>query len=270
VVCVKFARRNEIAIAIRAGGHSFAGDSFSDGGIVIDLSAMKSNSGRAERHLARADAGLIVGEFDRATESFGLAAVLGECSLVGIAGFTLGGGLGRLMGKHGAACDNLVSAELVTADGRVLETSSEENADLFWGIRGAGANFGIVTSLEYQLHPVGQIFGRRFELPNCRYSRGAEILDDYMTDVPDEMNLVIDIGNKGIMTFAPGILEPIVSLAVSYCGNLAAGEIVLKPLRSFRRPFADTIRAMPYVQIQSLSGIGPFTCATCLRVKPNS
>jgi FAD/FMN-containing dehydrogenase len=118
--CVEFARRNEIAIAVRAGGHSFAGDSFCEGGIVIDISDMKAIRVDAERRRARANAGLTVGEFDRGTEPFGLASVLGECSLVGIAGFTLGGGLGRLMGKHGAACDNLLSAELVTADGGLV------------------------------------------------------------------------------------------------------------------------------------------------------
>jgi len=129
---------------------------------------MKSIRVDAERHLARADAGLTVGEFDRATESFGLAAVLGECSLVGIAGFTLGGGLGRLMGKHGAACDNLVSAELVTADGRLIETSSEENADLLWGIRGSRCKFRNRDFPRTQTPSRRADFGRGFDLPDCR------------------------------------------------------------------------------------------------------
>jgi FAD/FMN-containing dehydrogenase len=138
---VEFARTNELALAVRAGGHSMTGDSFCDGGMVIDVSGMKSIQVDTETCTARADAGLTVGEFDRATLAFGLATVLGECTSVGIAGYTLGGGLGRLMGKHGAGCDNLVSAELIGADGRVSRVSIEENADLFWAIRGGGGKF---------------------------------------------------------------------------------------------------------------------------------
>jgi FAD/FMN-containing dehydrogenase len=137
---VEFARSNELAAAVRAGGHSLTGDSFCDGGMVIDVSGMKNIQVNTETGTARADAGLTAGEFDRATQAFGLATVLGECSSVGIAGYTLGGGLGRLMGKHGAGCDNLLSAELISADGRVLRATAEENADLFWAIRGGGGN----------------------------------------------------------------------------------------------------------------------------------
>src|SRR5215469_3418215 len=135
---VEFARSNELAIAVRAGGHSMTGDSFCDGGMVIDVSAMKGIRVDAKEGIARADAGLTAGEFDRITQSVGLATPLGDCSSVGIAGYTLGGGLGRLMGKHGAGCDNLLCADLVAADGRMLHASTEENEDLFWAIRGGG------------------------------------------------------------------------------------------------------------------------------------
>jgi len=258
VRAVDFARSNDIAIAVRAGGHSFAGDSFCEGGMVIDVSNMKAIRIDPERCVARAEAGLTVGEFDHATQRFKLATVLGECASVGIAGYTLGGGLGRLMGKHGVACDNLLSAEVVGADGSIMRTSADENADLFWGIRGGGGNFGIVTSLESRLHPVGQILGGTLIYPISAIRDVLSFLDGYMNEVPDEFDIVIDIGRGGVMTFAPRVMEPIVSLAVSYCGDLHKGEAALKPLRSFRQPLAETIRAISYLEMQDLSDIRPF------------
>jgi FAD binding domain len=256
---VEFARSNELAVAVRAGGHSLTGDSFCDGGMVIDVSGMKSIEVDTEKGSARADVGLTVGEFDRATQAFGLATVLGECSSVGIAGYTLGGELGRLMGKHGAGCDNLLSAELIVADGKVFRASAEENADLFWAIRGGGGNFGIVTSLEYRLHRVGQILGGTLTYPISDTREVLTFLDDYMVSVPDELDIAIDIGNCGLMMSAPGIMEPIISLALSYCGDLEKGEAELKPLRTFRKPVADSIRVMPYIerQAQAIYGLWP-------------
>jgi hypothetical protein len=218
---------------------------------------MKSIQVDIETCTARADAGLTVGEFDRATQAFGLATVLGECTSVGIAGYTLGGGLGRLMGKHGAGCDNLVSAELIGAGGRVFRVSTEENADLFWAIRGGGGNFGIVRSLEYRLYRVGQILGGTLTYPISDAREVLTFLDDYMMSVPDELDIVIDIGNCGLMTSAPGVVEPIVSLALSYCGDLEKGEAALKPFRTFRKPVADTIRVMPYLERRAQSDIRP-------------
>jgi FAD/FMN-containing dehydrogenase len=254
---VEFARSNELAVAVRAGGHSLTGDSFCDGGMVIDVSGMKNIQVNTETGTARADAGLTAGEFDRATQAFGLATVLGECSSVGIAGYTLGGGLGRLMGKHGAGCDNLLSAELISADGRVLRATAEENADLFWAIRGGGGNFAIVTSFEYRLYRVGQILGGTLMYPISDARAVLTFLDEYMMSVPDELDIAIDIGNCGLMMSAPGIMEPIVSLALSYCGDLEKGEAALKPLRTFRKPVADSIRVMPYIERQAQSDIRP-------------
>ena len=254
---VDFCRSNELAMAVRAGGHSLAGDSFCDGGVVIDISGLKAIRVDPEGRTARAGAGLMAGELDRATQAFGLATVLGECSAVGIAGFTLGGGLGRLMGLHGAGSDNLLSAEVVKADSGIVAASAEENEELFWAIRGGGGNFGIVTSLEYQLHSVGRILGGVLTYPISQVREVLTFLDDYMMAVPDEFDVVVDIGNGGLMTFAPGVIEPILNLAVSYCGDLEKGDIALKPLRSFRRPLADTIRAMPYLEMQALSDIRP-------------
>jgi hypothetical protein len=257
VRAINFARSSDLDIAVRAGGHSFSGDSFCDGGMLIDVSTMKKIEVDPERSIARTDAGLTASEFDSATQAFGLATVLGECSAVGVAGFTLGGGLGRLMGKHGAGCDNLLSAEIVDVDGKVLRASAQEHEDLFWAIRGGGGNFGIVTSLEYQLHPAGQILGGVLIYPISEVREVLSHLDDYMITVPDELDVVVDIGNGGLMTFAPRIKELVLSLAVSYCGDLEQGETALKPLRSCGRPLADTIRAVPYLEMQALSDIRP-------------
>ena len=141
---IDFARNNELEVAVRAGGHSFAADSLCNAGMVIDVSPMRAIRVDSVRRVARAEAGLTAGEFDQATQALGLATVLGECTGVGVSGYTLGGGLGRLMGQYGAACDNLLCVELVDAEGEVFHTSADENEDLFWAIRGGGGNFGIV------------------------------------------------------------------------------------------------------------------------------
>ena len=257
VRAISFARNNQITVAVRSAGHSLAGDSFCEGGMLIDISGMKRIEVDPVAGVARAQTGLTVGEFDHATQGFGLATVLGECSAVGISGFTLGGGLGRLMGKHGVACDNLVSAELVTAEGSLVRANAAENGDLFWGLQGGGGNFGVVTSLEYRLHPVGRILGGTLTYPISAIRDVLHFVDNYMTEVPDEFDIVVDIGNNGITALAPGIMEPIVNLAVSHCGDLQKGEAALRPLRSFRRPLSDSIRSMPYVAMQSLSDTRP-------------
>jgi hypothetical protein len=256
---VEFARANELAIAVHAGGHSLCGDSFCDSGLVVDVSGMKNVAVDAAKCTARADAGLTAGEFDRATEPLGLATVLGECPSVGIAGYTLGGGLGRLMGKHGSGSDNLLAAELVDADSQVLRVSAEENEDLLWAIRGAGANFGVLTSLEYRLHRVGHGLAGSLSYPIEDFRELLTFLDDYMMNVPDELDLVIDVGNPDLMTLAPRINQPIVNLSVSYCGDLQSGEEAVKSLRSFRRNIADSIRPMSYFEMQTLSNLLPLT-----------
>jgi len=257
VRAISFARNNQITVAVRSAGHSLAGDSFCEGGMLIDISGMKRIEVDPVAGVARAQTGLTVGEFDHATQGFGLATVLGECSAVGISGFTLGGGLGRLMGKHGVACDNLVSAELVTAEGSLVRANAAENGDLFWGLQGGGGNFGVVTSLEYRLHPVGRILGGTLTYPISAIRDVLHFVDNYMTEVPDEFDIVVDIGNNGITALAHGIMEPIVNLVVSYCDDLQKGEAALRPLRSFRRPLSDSIRSMPYVAMQSLSDTRP-------------
>src|SRR5437764_6807033 len=156
IACVRFARDHDLLVAVRGGGHSVAGKSVCDGGLMIDLSAMKGIRVDPARRTVRAETGLKLGEFDRETQSFGLATTLGVVSATGIAGLTLGGGWGHLHAKYGLAIDNVIAADVVTGDGRLLTASAFENQDLFWGVRGGGGNLGVVTSLEYRLHEVGQ------------------------------------------------------------------------------------------------------------------
>jgi len=256
---VEFARSNEIAVAVRGGGHSLTGDSFCDGGMVIDLCGMKEIEADSRRCTARADSGVTAGEFDLATKDCGLAGVMGECSSVGIAGFTLGGGLGRLMGRYGAACDNLLSAELIDADGEFLRASEDENEDLFWAIRGGGGNFGIATSFEYRLYHVDKVLSGSLMYPVSDTREVLTFLDEFMMSIPDEMDISIDLGNTSMMTSAPGITIPVISLGVSFCGDVEKGEAALKPLRRFRQPLADKIRVMPYYESQGLFDLRPLT-----------
>src|SRR5215471_5536942 len=157
IAAVKFARTHEVLVSVRGGGHNAPGNAVCDGGLMIDLAGMRSVRVDPMRRTARAEAGATWGDFDRETQAFGLATTGGSVSDTGIAGLTLGGGLGWLAGKHGLSCDNLLSADLVTAEGKLLIASATENADLFWGLRGGGGNFGVVTSFEYQLYPVGPL-----------------------------------------------------------------------------------------------------------------
>ena len=241
---VNFARTHNLLVAIRGGGHNVAGTGVCDGGIVIDLSKMKRMSVDPELLTARAQPGLLAGEFDFITQSFGLATTLGIISHTGIAGLTLGGGSGWLQGKYGMACDNLLSVEIVTADGRTLTASATENEDLFWGVRGGGGNFGVVTSFEYQLHPVDQVFGGMVvhELTNARDL--LRFYRDFALESPDEL------GTMPLFATSPAG-RPVIALFGCYSGSIEEGEKVLKPLRSFGSPFSDFFGAMNYVDMQS-------------------
>src|ERR1700736_2678260 len=178
---VRFARERGLVVSVRSGGHGVAGLAICDDGLVIDLSGMKTMRIDPRRRVARCDPGLTLAEFDRETEAFGLATTMGTISMTGITGLTLGGGLGWLMGKHGLACDNLISVDIVTAEGRLIVASADENADLFWALRGGSGNFGVVTSLEYRLHEQGPVFAGLVAHP---MSQGAEALR-YMREFAD-------------------------------------------------------------------------------------
>ncbi len=241
---VEFAREHELEVAVRGGGHNVAGRSVCDGGLLIDLSPMKGMRVDPVRRTAWAQPGLKLGEFDRETQAFGLATTLGAASDTGIAGLTLGGGYGWLDGKYGLACDNLLSVDVVTADGHLVTASATENEDLFWGLRGGGGNFGVVTSFEYQLHPVGPVLGGMVLHPISRGKEALRFFHEFSSTCPDEVSTV------GLLLTAPDG-SPAVAIAACYCGPLDQGEQVLKPLRTFGPPIADLICPRSYVEMQS-------------------
>src|SRR6516164_5547410 len=187
IACVRFAREHDLLVSIRGGGHSVAGKSVCDGGLMVDLSTMKGIRVDPTRRTAQAETGLTLGEFDRETQAFGLATTLGVVSRTGIAGLTLGGGWGHMHAKHGLALDNVIGADIVTADGKLLTANVNENADLFWGIRGGSGNFGVVTSLEYRLHEHGPVLGGGVFHPAEKAQAGLRFFRDYTETIPDEL-----------------------------------------------------------------------------------
>jgi hypothetical protein len=252
VGCISFARRHDLALSVRGGGHSVAGNAVRDGAVMLDLSGMTAVRVDPETQTVRAGPGLTLGELDRATQAFGLATTLGVVSTTGIAGLTLGGGLGWLNGRYGLACDNLISADVATADGQLLRASAQENEDLFWGIRGGGGNFGVVTSFEYQLHPVDLVLAGGLSYPGDMAPRVLRYYDDFVKTAPDELSTAASLG------LSPAG-EPTLSIAVCFCGPIDDGERVLRPLRTFQSPLDDGIQPMPYTVLQSARDEGfPF------------
>ena len=243
---VSFARDNRLAVAVRGGGHSFPGHSVCDGGLVIDLSAMKAIRVDIRKRTAWAQAGVKWIEFDHETQAFGLATTGGTDGDTGIAGLTLGGGLGWLSSKYGLTVDNLVSADVVTADGRLLTASATENQDLFWGLRGGSGNFGVVTSFEYQLHAVGPtILGGMVAYPLGRAKEVLRFYRQFAKAAPD------DLTTYAAFVTPPGG-ETVAALFCCYCGPLDKGEEVIRPLRSLGSPVQDLLGPMPYVAQQRL------------------
>jgi FAD binding domain/Berberine and berberine like len=243
--CVNFARENNLLVAVRGGGHNVAGNAVCDGGLVIDLKLMKGVRVDPARRTVRAEAGLTWGEFDRETQAFGLATTGGQISTAGIAGLTLGGGWGYLARRYGLSCDNLLSADFVTADGQFLTASAAENADLFWGLRGGGGNFGVVTSFEYQLHTVGPVFAGIVAYPIQKAKTVLELFRQVTSAAPDE--LACDIV---LITLPDG--TPIVGMNICYNGSIAEGERVVRPLRSAGPPVLDQVGPIPYTTAQQL------------------
>lgn len=245
IACVRFAREYDVLVSVRGGGHSVAGKSVCDGGLMIDLSPMKGISVDPVERTARAQAGLKLGEFDHETQAFGLATTLGTVSTTGISGLTLGAGWGNLHAKYGLALDNVLGVDVVTADGRLLKANAQQNEDLFWGTRGGGGNLGIVTSIEYRLHEVGPVLGGGVFYPVTKANDVLRFCREYAATIPDE--LVIQ---GGAMTLPD--VGRVFAVAGCYCGPLNEGEKVLKPLRSFGSPIADTFDRISYVQMQKL------------------
>ncbi len=244
IAAVTFARDHDLLVSVRGGGHGVTGNAVCDGGLVIDLSRMRSARVDPAKRTARAGGGVTWGDFDHETQVFGMATTGGIVPTTGIAGLTLGGGIGYLNRKYGLACDNLLSADVVTADGRFLKASAEENDDLFWGLRGGGGNFGVVTALEYRIHPVGPVLGGELIFPLDRAKETLRFYRDWSTAAPDEV--------RADATLLSGPEGPALAIVVCYCGSIETGEKVLRPLRHFGLPIADTVAPSPYARIQNL------------------
>ena len=239
---LEFAQHHTLRVAVRGGGHNRAGLSTCDGGVVIDLSAMNSVDVEADKRVARARAGALTVHFDSATQRFGLATPLAGCPTVGIAGLTLGGGLGFLMSKYGAACDNLVSAQLVTVDGRIVEASKNSNPDLFWAVRGTGGNFGVATALAYRLHPVTSVLSGNLIYPAGRIRQLVEAFLQLVTTAPDEM--------RALASLLPSEGGPRFQMSVCHCGDPHEGNKLLNPMRALK-PQEDSIRVRSYLETQA-------------------
>jgi FAD/FMN-containing dehydrogenase len=245
ITAVTFAREHNLLVSVRGGGHSIAGKAVCNGGLMIDLSRMRGVHVDPGTQTARVAGGALLGDLDRATQAFGLATTAGVVTHTGVAGLTLGGGVGRLAHKYGLACDNLLSVELVTGEGRVLTASATENADLFWGIRGGGGNFGIVATFEFRLHPVGpRVLGGTALYPLAKARAALKFYAEYSQTAPDELS-----ADAFLLTLPNG--EQAFAIDVCYIGPIAQGERVLHPLRKFGPPLADQIGPTAYVDLQA-------------------
>ena len=247
------AREHAVPIAVRGGGHDVAGNAVCDGGVVIDLTPMKGVRVDPARRVVRAQAGLTWAELDRETQAFGLATTGGQCSSTGVAGVTLGGGIGWLMGRHGLTIDNLLSVDVVTADGRLLTASEDENPELFWGLRGGGGNFGIATEFELRLHPVRDVVAGLLVYHGDRFAELLRCYRQFAETQPDDLSSTIIYLTAPPM---PGIPEelhnaPAVAIGVCHSGTPEDAEAALRPLRELR-PAADMIATMPYLTLQSM------------------
>ncbi len=249
---VNFARTNDVLVSVRGGGHNIPGNCVCNGGLVIDLGRMKGIRVDPTHRTVRAEGGVRWGELDHETQAFGLATPGGTDADTGIAGLTLGGGIGWLSGKYGLACDNLIAADLVTADGQLRHVNATEHAELLWGLRGGGGNFGVVTSFEYQLYPVGPLVlaGVAF-YPFAKAKEYLAFYRDFSRTVPDELNTI-----AGLATSPEG--HKVGVMVVCYSGPLETGEQILRPVREFGPPLADHIQPMPYTAAQRLlAELGP-------------
>jgi FAD/FMN-containing dehydrogenase len=255
VRAVQFAREHRIVSSVRGGGHNIAGLAVCDGGLMIDLSLLRGVWVDAAERVCRAQAGCTLADVDRETQLHGLAAVLGFVSATGIAGLTVGGGFGYLTRRHGWTCDNVISMDVVTAEGKVVRASADENADLFWALRGGSGNFGIVTSFEYRLHAVGpEILGGAIA---WRADESREVLEAYRelsAKAPRDLTSVAVLRTAPPAPWLPKDVhgQPIVALFVCHTGPAAQGEAWLAALRAVGKPVADIVTRRPYTQMQSL------------------
>jgi len=255
MAAVRFARDHDLLVAVRSGGHSVAGHSTCDGGLVIDLGGMKGIRVDPFARRAHVQPGVVWSELDRETQAFGLATTGGLVGSTGVAGFTLGGGLGWLQRRHGLACDNLISADVVLADGSLVRASPEDDPDLLWALRGGGGNFGIVTSFELELHPVGPtVMAGMLLFPAESASELIAAYRELRDAAPDDLMLGLVLRLAPPTPFLPEEVHgrPIVGIAAIHCGALEDGERAISPIRSVARPIVDLVEPRPYVQMQTM------------------
>jgi FAD/FMN-containing dehydrogenase len=255
VAAVNLARERDLPLSVYGGGHSVTGAAVCDDGICIDMRGMKGIAVDPASQTVRAEAGLNWGEFDAATQEHGLAVTGGRVPDTGIAGLALGSGSGWLERRLGFTCDNLLAAEVVTADGRIVTASATENPDLFWGLRGGGGNFGVVTAFHLQLHPVGPtVLGGLIVYPAPMAGELTRFWRDFMLGAPDELGSGLAFITAPPADFVPEPVRghPVVGAVVCWSGDLEEGEAVLRPLREFGPPGIDLVGPMPYTEVQNL------------------
>ena len=255
IAAVKLGRASGLPVAVRSGGHSFPGYSVADDALMIDLQPMKGVRVDPEKRTARVQAGVLLGELDRETQAFGLAVPSGIVTHTGVAGLTLGGGIGWIMRKHGLSIDQLVSVDLVTADGEFVKASADENADLFWGVRGGGGNFGIVTEFEFRCVPLGtQVLAGPIFWPMERSGEVLRFYRDWVAEAPDELMTIVIHRKAPPLPFVPAELhgKPVVMVIPCWVGDPEEGERVIRPLSEFGPPVADVCIAKPYLAHQAM------------------
>ncbi len=242
---VRFAREHSLPLSVRGGGHNVAGNAVCDGGVMLHMGKLNGVRLDVKNHTSIAQPGATLGDYDQATTPHGLVTPMGIVSKTGIAGLTLGGGLGWLMGKYGLACDNLIGAEVVTAQGTTVQTNEKENAELLWGLRGGGGNFGIVTEFRYRLHPLQPILGGILLYSAESTREMLRFFREVTPELPDEL-----IISAGMLDAPDG--NPACAIVVGYIGDLAQGEKALAPIRAFGKPTADLVGPITYEQLQTM------------------
>ncbi|HRX73136.1 MAG TPA: FAD-binding oxidoreductase [Hyphomonas sp.] len=255
IEAVRFAREHELLLCIKAGGHNIAGLAAADGALMIDLSPMRGVWVEPGRKIAHAQAGCLLGDLDRETQLHGLATVLGFISLTGCAGLTLGGGFGYLTRRFGWTCDNVLGMDVVTAEAKLVRASRDENADLFWGLRGGGGNFGLVTGIDYALHPVGpEIVGGAVAWPASAAEDVLELYRSLAEAAPRELTLVALMRPAPPAPWLPPEMhgKPIVIILACHSGDPAEGERLVAPIKAFGKPVGDVLVRRPYAQLQSM------------------
>ena len=255
IAAVRLARQTALPLAVRGGGHSFPGHSMCDGGVVIDMSSLTGVSVDPEALTARAQAGALLGQLDSATQAHGLAVPAGIVTHTGLAGLTLGGGIGWLMRKFGLTVDQLLSVEMVTAGGEVVRAGEDANAELFWGLRGGGGNFGVVTEFEFRLNPLGpEVLAGPIFWPIEESPRLLRFYRDWIADAPDDLMTIVIHRKAPPLDFIPAELHGklVVAVVACYAGSIDEGERVLRPLREFGSPVLDLCAPKPYLEHQAM------------------